>query len=94
METTKETHWKLAKKILRYVKRTKEYGALYTFVSDFMLVSYTDSDWARSVEYGRNFSCYVFHMGLGSFSWYSKKYPIVSLLIAKVDYVTSTTIAC
>ena len=50
METTKETHWQAAKRILRYVNGTKQYGILYIATSDFRLVGYTDSDWAGSVD--------------------------------------------
>ena len=50
METPKETHWQVAKRILRYVNGTKEYGVLYSATDDFRLIGYTDSDWAGSVD--------------------------------------------
>lgn len=53
METPKERHSQATKRILRYVKGTKEYGILYTIESDFKLVGFTDSDWVASVD-GRN----------------------------------------
>lgn len=56
METPKETHWQVVKRILRYVKGTKEYGILYTKTSNFKLVGYTDSYWAGSVDDRKNMS--------------------------------------
>ena len=39
-----ETHWKVAKQVLRYLKGTVNYGLLYTDVSDVQLAGYSDSD--------------------------------------------------
>lgn len=50
METPKETHWQAAKRILRFVNGTKQYGILYTATNDFRLVGYTGNDWARIVD--------------------------------------------
>ena len=44
METLKETHWKVAKRILRYVNGIKKYGVLYSETGDFKLIVYNDSD--------------------------------------------------
>ena len=73
METTKETHWKVAKRILRYMNGTKEYGVLYSLTNNFKLIGYTDSDQAGSVEGRKRTSGYVFHLGSGAISWASKK---------------------
>ena len=35
METPKETHWQVSKRILKYVNGTKEYGVLYSKTDDF-----------------------------------------------------------
>ena len=94
METPKETHWQATKRILKYVNGTKEYGILYSATDNFRLVGYTNSDWARSVDDRNNTSEYVFHLGLGAFSWASKKQPIVSLSTAEVEYIVATTTAC
>eukprot|EP00253_Pinus_taeda_P030278 PITA_30278 len=34
METSKETHWQVEKRILRYVNGTKQYGILYTAIDE------------------------------------------------------------
>ena len=40
VETPKETHWQAAKRILRYVNGTKEYGVLYSSTNNFKLIGY------------------------------------------------------
>ena len=93
MERPKEAHWQAAKIILRYVKRTKRYGILYTTSEDFELIGYTDSDWAGSIDV-RKTSGYVFHMGSRAISWASKKQPIVALSTEEAEYVAATTTSC
>eukprot|EP00253_Pinus_taeda_P007060 PITA_07060 len=72
MERPKETHWHAAKRILWYVNGTKGFGILYFSSESFMLIGYTDSDWAGSVDDRKITSGYVFHMGSGAISWASK----------------------
>eukprot|EP00253_Pinus_taeda_P003696 PITA_03696 len=73
METPKETHWQVAKTILRNVNGKKQYGVLYTATNDFRSVGYADSDWAGSVDDKKSTSVYVSNLGSGTISWASKK---------------------
>ena len=59
----------------------------------FRLIGYTDSDWAGSVDDRKSTSGYVFHLGSRAISWASKKQRIVSLSIAKVEYVVEIAAA-
>ena len=78
METPRDSHWQVGKRILRYVKGTKGFGILCTATNELKWVGYTDSDWDGSIDdKKRNFE-YVFYMGLGAISWESKKQPIFS----------------
>ena len=94
METPKDTHWQVGKRILRYVKGTKGYNILYTTKSDSRLVGYTDSDWARSLEDRKSTSSYVFHMSSGVISWSSKKQPIAAQSIAEAKYIATNVAVC
>lgn len=94
METPKETHCQAAKRILKYVSGTKEYGILYSATDDFRLVGYSDSDWARSVDDRKTTLGYVFHLGLGAISWASKKQSIVSLSTVEAEYVAAIATVC
>ncbi|KAF8389675.1 hypothetical protein HHK36_024194 [Tetracentron sinense] len=45
METLKESHWLAAKRILRYISGTLEFGLFYSYSEDAELYGYSDSDW-------------------------------------------------
>ncbi|GJV48739.1 retrovirus-related pol polyprotein from transposon TNT 1-94 [Tanacetum coccineum] len=53
MEEPTIKHLEIAKRILRYIKCTIEYGMFYSTSEDLKLVGYNDSDWAGSKDDGR-----------------------------------------
>eukprot|EP00253_Pinus_taeda_P016785 PITA_16785 len=66
MEIPKDTHWKEAKRILKYVNETKEYGIFYIATKDFRVVGYTNNDWAGSVNDRKSTLGYAFHLSSGA----------------------------
>ncbi|PKI72950.1 hypothetical protein CRG98_006650 [Punica granatum] len=50
METPKTSHLKAAKRSLRYVKGTVDYGLLYSSKGGMELIGFGDSDWAGSCD--------------------------------------------
>ncbi|XP_020259031.1 uncharacterized protein LOC109835462 [Asparagus officinalis] len=44
METLKESHWLVAKRILRYIKGTLNLGLFYAYDKNTQLAGYSDSD--------------------------------------------------
>ncbi|KAH9650220.1 hypothetical protein KPL70_026283 [Citrus sinensis] len=50
IENPKTTYFKDAKRILRYIKGTTNFGLLYSFSNDYKLVGYSDSDWGGDVD--------------------------------------------
>ncbi|KAL4021589.1 hypothetical protein IC575_020395 [Cucumis melo] len=46
MESPTTTHLKVAKRILRYLRGTLDYGLFYSSSKEFKLEGYCDSDWA------------------------------------------------
>ena len=44
VESPKDSHWKVGKRILRYIVGTTTYGLWYIASPDSMLVGYTDND--------------------------------------------------
>jgi hypothetical protein len=74
-----ESHWVDAKKVLRYLKGTVNFGIMYTDNCDVELVGYSDSYWARNPDDRKSTFRYAFNIGTGVMSWRSKKQPTVSL---------------
>ena len=57
-----------AKHVLRYLRGTVGYRLRYTSSSDLTFVSYSDSDWARSVDDRKSTSGCCFSLGFAMVS--------------------------
>jgi hypothetical protein len=73
MESPKDSHWKMAKRILRYVVGTLNFGLWYTKSNSNQLSGYTDSDFAGSLDDRKSTYGHVFQLGTNLVSWASKK---------------------
>lgn len=87
-------HWKVAKRILRYVQGTIGYGLVYRSTKDFRLIGYTNSDWAGCMDDKKSTSGYSFNMGSTTIAWSTKKQPTFSLSIAEAEYKVAVTTTC
>ncbi|GLU09096.1 hypothetical protein SLE2022_259720 [Rubroshorea leprosula] len=94
MESPKEMHLLAAKRILRYLKGTVEYGLFYKKGEKSDMFGFTNSDFARDVDDRKSTSGYVFMMGTAAVSWSSRKQPIVTLSTTEVEFVAATSCAC
>ncbi|GKV32516.1 hypothetical protein SLEP1_g41114 [Rubroshorea leprosula] len=94
MESPKEMHLLAAKRILRYLKGTVEYGLFYKKREKSDMFGFTDSDFARDVDDRKSTSGYVFMMGTTAVSWSSRKQPIVTLSTTEAEFVAATSCAC
>ena len=91
MEEPKETHWKAAKRILRYLQGTLSHGLFYSHSNDFNLIGFSDSDWGGDCDDRKSTSGFAFFVGDTAFSWMSKKQPIVTLSTCEAEYVVAST---
>ncbi|CAL2225682.1 unnamed protein product [Prunus armeniaca] len=94
MQNPSQIHYGAAKRILRYLQGTIDYGIWYKPITDPRLFGYTDSDWAGSVDDMKSTSGYAFTIGSGIFSWSSKKQETVALSSAEAEYVAAASSAC
>lgn len=94
MANPTELHFGTAKRIMRYVKGTLEFGIWYQREGKSELLGYTDSDYAGDVDDSRSTSGYVFLMSGGAVAWSSRKQPIVTLSTTEAEYVAAATCAC
>ena len=87
---TKE-HWVALKRVLRYLKGTKDLGILYSKAEKDSCIGYTDADWAGDQDDRRSISGYVFLLSGGAISWKSQKQRCVALSTAEAEYVAMST---
>ncbi|KAK4408869.1 Retrovirus-related Pol polyprotein from transposon RE1 [Sesamum angolense] len=89
MQSPSQVHYAAAKRILRYLRGTKDFGIWYKSTNDAKLLGYTDSDWAGSVDDMKSTSGYTFSLGSGIFSWASKKQATVAQSSAEAEYIAA-----
>jgi transposase InsO family protein len=86
MQTPHESHWKAAKRILRYVRGTVQFGIHYSSGGTPLLVGFTDSDWAGDPDDRKSTAGYVFSLGSGPVTWACKKQQAIALSSAEAEY--------
>lgn len=79
------------KRILRYLKKTKDYGLWYPKEGKFELKVYTDADWAGNVDDRKSTTGGAFFFDERLVTWTSKKQSCISQSIAEVEYVAAAT---
>ncbi|GKU96896.1 hypothetical protein SLEP1_g10077 [Rubroshorea leprosula] len=94
MDCPKEVHLLAAKRILKYLQGTAEYGLFYKNGEKSELFGFTGSDFARDLDDRKSTSGYVFIMGIAAISWTSRKQSIVTLSTTEAEFVAATTCAC
>jgi hypothetical protein len=83
-----EAHWDAAKRVLRYLKGTRDLWLVYRGVKR-VLTGWADADGSMAEDW-RAVTGYAFLINGGAVSWSSKKQEIVSLSMTESKYVAVT----
>lgn len=83
-----ETHMTAAKRVLRYLKGSAEYGIVYK-KSQSAPVAYSDASWADDNDSRRSTSGNVFLKSEGPISWFSKQQRVIALSTAEAEYIAA-----
>ena len=87
LDCAEQKHWNAVKRVLRYVKGTKDFGICFDGTKDIMPVGYSDSDWAGDVNDRKSTGGYVFTMCGGPISWSSRKQSVVATSSCEAEYI-------
>ncbi|XP_058759141.1 secreted RxLR effector protein 161-like [Vicia villosa] len=94
MEAPTTTHFKEAKRILRYIKGTTNFDLHYFSSNNYEIVGYSDSDWSGDLDDRKSTTGFVFFTGDTAFTWMLKKQPIVTLSTCETEYNAATSCVC
>ena len=89
-----QQHFTAAKRVLRYLKGTVNYGVFYKRGGVSDLIGFTDSDYVGDMEDSKSTSGYVFMISGGVVAWSSRKQPIVTLSTIEAEFVVAAACAC
>ena len=68
LNNPKTPHFKVAKRIIHYLKGIINFGLLYLFSNDYKLVGYSDSNWGGGVNNRKSITRLVVFMGDTAFT--------------------------
>ncbi|KAA0061426.1 F-box/FBD/LRR-repeat protein [Cucumis melo var. makuwa] len=80
-------HWKVAKKVLRYLQGTKDYMLTYKRSDHLEVIGYSDSDFAGCVDTRKSTFGYLFLLAEGAISWRSAKQSIIGASSMEAEFV-------
>ena len=80
-------HWKAAKRVMRYLKRTKDFMLTYRRSNNLEIIRYFDSDFAKCQDSKRSTSGYVFMLAGGVISWRSSKQTLMASSTMVVEFI-------
>ena len=80
-------HLQAAKRVLRYLKRTVDYGIFYKKNGNKQLVAFIDSDYAGDLDRRRSTTGYVFKIHGAPVSWRSYLQATVALSTTEAEYM-------
>lgn len=81
-----ETHWKHLKRILRYLKFSKNICIKYSKNENYKLRGYCDASWNPHYD-GKSVTGYMFFMGDGLVSWRSCKQNVVTMSTCESEFI-------
>nr|CAN61066.1 hypothetical protein VITISV_004412 [Vitis vinifera] len=76
-----------AKRVMRYLQRTKEYMLTYRRLDQLELIGYSDSDFAGCQDSRRSTSGYIYLLAGGAISWRSAKQTLVTSSTMEAEFV-------
>ncbi|XP_047326892.1 secreted RxLR effector protein 161-like [Impatiens glandulifera] len=80
-------HWVAVKRVMRYLKRTKDYMLTYKKLDQLEIVGYSDSDFAGCQDSRRSTSDYIFMLAGGAILWKSIKQTLIASSTMAAEFI-------
>lgn len=81
------SHLNAAKRVLRYIKGTREKKLLYAYGSPLALAGFADASYANCLDTRRSFSGYIFQLGSSTIAWRARKQRSVATSTCEAEYM-------
>ncbi|KAL4568673.1 hypothetical protein LXL04_024288 [Taraxacum kok-saghyz] len=94
MSKPTETHFAAAKRVMRYIQGTLDYGIWYKKGGKGKMEIFTDSDFAGDLTDRKSTSGHTVLWDEAAISWSSKKQSIVAISSTEAEYVAAASCAC
>ena len=88
-----KSHWSSIKRVLRYIKGTRNVGIKYDGNKSMKPLGYCDSDWAGCLETRKSTEGILFLLAGGAVYWSSKKQSIIATSSCEAEYIASCSAA-
>lgn len=82
-----DEHWAYAKRVLKYLKKTKSFCLKFTASGKSQLEAFVDADWASNIVDRRSYTGYFFRLSGCAISWETKKQSTVALSSTEAEYM-------
>ncbi len=86
-------HLTAAKRILRYLWGTSNYGLLYQRHEHEKLIGYSDADWAGDHDTRRSTTGHVLKLTGAAITWLSQRQPVMALSSTEAEYIALSSAA-
>ena len=80
-------HWKAAKRVMRYLQRTKDYMLTYRRSDQLEIIGYSDSDFDGCLDSRKSTSGCIFMLSGGAISWKSIKQTLIASSTMEAEFV-------
>ncbi|KAG5868684.1 hypothetical protein JTB14_036594 [Gonioctena quinquepunctata] len=74
-----QSHWTAAKRVLRYLAGTKDYGLIFEKADNQKIEAFTDADWANDSLDRKMYTGFVVKMGDSTINWEARKQRSIAL---------------
>ncbi|XP_042757513.1 secreted RxLR effector protein 161-like [Lactuca sativa] len=94
MESPKQSHLKVVKHILRYIKGTTNFGLMYKKGGDKRLIGFSDSSHGMDIDGRKGTTGMIFYLSGNPITWSSQKQQNVALSSCEAEFMAATATAC
>lgn len=81
------SHWLAAKRVLRYLAGTLDYGLCFYKTHHLDITAYTDADWGNDIVDRKSYTGFVVKLGNCTINWEARKQKCVALSSTEAEYL-------